>query len=728
MKAYLLKFLSWFKARKLIVKLLFILLLLICILLFFTNTIAKAYINSNGEELSGRKLHLSALNINFFTTSVSLGDFVMYEANKADTFVHLGSAYANLSPWALLDDEIKLTQIDVDRLKLEIIQTDSTFNFSDLGSDEPEDTTAAPTKLYLYNINVTNSSVRFHDRTVSNTYPIHNLNISIPEYTWNGATSGGKIDLQLGKRGYIAIDALLNNSNNEYEVDLVTKRIDLNYAEVYLKELFNINSLTGELHTDLSFKGDLDNPAGLLAKGNTSISKLNIIDKMGRPFTSIDSAGVIIDSINMDQFYFNFSETLLERPVVHATLNHTNTNIDYVLEPVLGLEHPVDTNAVVVVDSNVVEETPFHFEVGTTKIQNGVINYKDNTLDRPFQYTISNLDITTKNISEDSRNVLSEFSMSMGNKGNISGTSSFDLVQTDNISFKSVIKDLDLLAFSPYSEYYIASPITQGSFNYDVDLEMTAIEMVNNNSFDIRELEFGKKLKTSDSAYKVPIKLAMVLLKDKYDNIQFDIPVTGNPSDPDFKLFPIIWKTFTKFIAKAASKPVSAVASIAGNNPEDLERMKFEYGQKTLDEKQKQTLNQIIEICAKKPALFFSFTQMTHSEEEKEFLAIQEAKKKFNPSDWQNISDKDAEFKLYLITNSGLSEGISIGKMAVKLIGASALEAKLNSLITARNNSITDYFTSKELNTESFSVETADLKNLPEELKKPQFKIEVSVN
>ncbi|MCH2228984.1 MAG: DUF748 domain-containing protein [Crocinitomicaceae bacterium] len=728
MKTYLSKFFSWFKALKLVFKLILILLSLICILLFFTNTIAKAYINSNGEELSGRKLHLSDINLNFFTTSVSLGDFVMYEANKTDTFMYLGNAYANLSPWGLMSDEIRLTQIDVDRLKLEIIQHDSTFNFSDLGSDEPEDTTAAPTKFYLYNVNFTNSAVRFHDRTVSNTYPIHNLNISIPEYTWNSETSGGKVDFQLGKRGYIAIEAYLNNLNNEYEVDVLTKRIDLNYVEVYLKQLFNINSLTGELHADLNLKGDLDTPYGLLAKGNTAISKLNIIDKMGSPFTSIDSVGVIIDSMNIEQFYFDLSETLLEKPVLYATLNHDNTNIDYVLEPLMGNENPADTNNVSNSDTTVVEETPFHFEIGTTTIQNGLIHYNDNTLDREFHYTISDLNLTTKNISEASRDLVSDFSMRLGNKGYIEGTSTFDLVETENIAFKSVIKDLDLLPFSPYSEYYIASPITQGAFNYNIDIEMTALEMINNNNFDIRELEFGKKLKTSDSAYKVPIKLAMVLLKDKYDNIQFDIPVTGNPSDPDFKLFPIVWKTFTKFIAKAASKPMSAVSSIAGNNPEDLERMKFDYGQKSLNEKQKETLNQIIEICQKKPALFFSFSQMTHVEEEKEFIAIQEAKKLFNPSDWQDIDDKNTEFNQYLLTNSGLPEGTSVNDMATKIIGPAALDTKLETLISSRNNSISDYFTSKELNPESYTVGTAHLKNLPEELKKPQFKIEVSVN
>jgi len=728
MKAFLHKFLSWFKARKLVVKLLFILLLLICITLFFANTIAKWYINSNGEDLSGRKLHLTGLNLNFFTTSVSIEDFVMYEANKADTFVHLGSAYANLNPWGLMDDDIELTRIDVDRLRLELIQTDTSFNFSDLGSDEPEDTTAAPLKLYLYNINVTNSSIRFQDLTVGNTYPISNLNISVPEYTWNGETSAGSLNFNLGKKGYIAIDASLNNKTNVYSAGLITKNIDLSYAHIYLTNLFNIQSLTGDLHADLKFNGDLDSPAAVFAKGSTSISKLNIIDKMGNPFTSIDSAGVIIDSINMDQFYFNFSETLLHKPVLYTTLNQTNTNIDYVLEPVLELEHPIDSTELNNKDTLVNEETPFHFEIGTTTIENGIIHYTDNTLDRPFQYTISELNITTKNIADNSRNVTSDFSMVLGGTGTISGTGKFDLVEMDNISFKSSIKSLDLLAFSPYSEYYIASPMTQGKFNYDVDLEMTALEMVNNNRFDIRELEFGKKLKTSDSAYKVPIKLAMVLLKDKNDNIQFDIPVTGNPSDPDFKLFPIIWKTFVKFIAKAASKPMSAVSSLAGTNPEDLEKMDFNYGQKSLNDKQKQTLDQIAEICKSKPALYFSFIQMTHTEEEIEFIAINEAKKKFDPSDWQNVKDNNPEFKLYLVQNSGLTEGTSTGKMSVKLIGRSILESKLNSIIAIRNKSIVDYFTQKEVSIESYEVRTADLKNIPEELKTPHYKIEVSVN
>ena len=127
----------------------------IFVLLFFASAIIKWYVNNYGESLVGRKLHLNELSINYFTVSVDLGGFTMYEADKKDTFVNLGSAYVNINPWYLLAGKYDVTEIALDRLKLQIIQKDSTFNFSDLLSDEPADTTAAPTKFYLSNVKIT---------------------------------------------------------------------------------------------------------------------------------------------------------------------------------------------------------------------------------------------------------------------------------------------------------------------------------------------------------------------------------------------------------------------------------------------------------------------------------------------------------------------------------------------------------------------------------------------
>ncbi len=712
------QFISWFKARKLITKSLLILLLLICSILFFGGSIAKYYVNKNGESLSGRKLHVNNISINYLTAGISIDDFTMYEVNKQDTFVHLGNGYVNMDLWKLFNNEFSFSQVEVNRLRVELIQGDSTFNFSDLVSDEPKDTTESPTHYRIRNLAVSNSSITYIDGPHQNTYPIHNMNMKVPELSWNGKESDIDLDFGFGESGKIGIDLQLDNVNNTYKVGLKTSNIDVKYGEVYLKDLFNINSLNGFIHSDLDISGDLLDATNISFKGTTSLTKVNIIDANGNPFSSIDSVAVLIDSANIQQYHFDFKETYLRRPVVHATLLQSSSNIEEVIKPVLG-DGSVDT-----LNTSPEEATPFHFALHKTVIEDGEIVFSDKTLDRPFQYVLKDIQITTLNIADDAQNIVSDFSLNMNDKGSLSGNSIFNVVNTDNITFNAETKNVDLIGFSPYSEYYMASPITQGTFNYRFDLKMTSTQMINNNSFDIRELEFGKKLK-SDSAYKVPVKLALILMKDKNDNIQFDIPVSGNPSDPNFKLFPIIWKTFGKFMVKAASSPVSAVASIAGTNPEDLEYIKFDYGQTEFNEKQKAILDKIIEIQNKKPNLSFSFIQMTDRDAEKSFIALQEAKKKFSPNEWTSLSDNDSRFKAYLRKETKNETG-SVEDMAVQLIGKSWLQEKLTKIIADRNKTLSNYLnTNGEIN-DAFTVQSADFLNLPDELKKPQFKVEVS--
>ena len=718
MKSYILKALAWFKRRWLISKIGLISSVILLVVLFFASAIAKWYINSNGEDLSGRRLHLNSLSINYLTFSVTAEDFVMYEANQKDTFAYVGNLYANMNPWALFGGEYDLSAIEIDRLKLQIIQYDSTFNFSDLQSDEPADTTAEETQYYLNNVKLTNSKITYVDSTLGITYPIHDLNISAPKFAWNEDQSDVSIQFLLGKEGKADIQFGLNNLKSTYTVDLKTENLNLSYGEAYLLDLFNIQSTKGFLNTDLAIDGSLENPMEIFVKGTAAISQLDIIDKRGNPFSKIDSVGVSIDSINLDQYYFAISETTIKRPIAYPTMGKNSTNIDYVLAPVLSSKTPNTST------DKATEEKSFHFSIEKALILDGQIHYTDLTFDRPFKYTISNLNITTKGISETSKNLSSVFSMTTNGKGRITGTSTFDLVVPENIQLAVKIQEVDLLSFSPFSEYYVASPILQGNLNYELGLAMSSTYMENTNQFDIRELEFGKKIR-SDSAYKVPVKLALILLKDKNDNIQFEIPIMGDPSDPDFKLMPLVWQTFGKFMIKAASSPMSAISSIAGNNAEDADKLIFSYGQKSLDDKQKNVLDKIAEFHAKKPQLFFSFVQMTNPAEEKLEMAINEAKQRFIPNDWKNVANNDDAFLTFLTEKTG---GGSFEQMCVKLIGEGSLESKIIALIAQRNQLVKDYLISKQLAQGAFEIRTADLKNIGEQHKRPQFKIEVSTN
>ena len=220
------------------------------------------------------------------------------------------------------------------------------------------------------------------------------------------------------------------------------------------------------------------------------------------------------------------------------------------------------------------------------------------------------------------------FAMNFNNEGTFQGKTSFNISNPLILSYNAKISDLDLHSFSPYTEYYLGYPIVSGMFNYDCSIEMTPEKLKNNNHLLVREPEFGKKTKDT-TAYKLPLKLALYLIKDANDNVEFELPVSGNPSEPGFKLGPLIWKTFGKFIAKTATQPFSSLAKLVGTHPEELEMIKFNYTQDSLIHDQKKVLDKIAQILTKKEDLIFTFRQESAIEEEMLLLAEKQVKQNY---------------------------------------------------------------------------------------------------
>ena len=112
------------------------------------------------------------------------------------------------------------------------------------------------------------------------------------------------------------------------------------------------------------------------------------------------------------------------------------------------------------------------------------------------------------------------------------------------------------------------------------------------------------------------------MLKDKDDQIDFELPVSGNPADPDFRVGKIIWKTFMNFLIKTASQPFNILGNLAGGDPESIKSIPFHFSQDSLDATQKKNLRKIATILTKKDELSFSFVQETNLKKEKEFWAL----------------------------------------------------------------------------------------------------------
>ena len=81
---------------------------------------------------------------------------------------------------------------------------------------------------------------------------------------------------------------------------------------------------------------------------------------------------------------------------------------------------------------------------------------------------------------------------------------------------------------------------------------------------------------------RLPLKLAVALLKDRNGVIDIDLPMTGSLDDPKFRMGPLIWKAFVGLLTKAATAPFALLGSLFGGG-EEMNLIEFEPGSAALD-------------------------------------------------------------------------------------------------------------------------------------------------
>ena len=79
----------------------------------------------------------------------------------------------------------------------------------------------------------------------------------------------------------------------------------------------------------------------------------------------------------------------------------------------------------------------------------------------------------------------------------------------------------------------------------------------------------------NDTATRLPVKLAISLLKNTRGQIDVNLPVSKPLSNPEFSVGGLIWRAVLNLIAKAVTSPFSLLAHAFGGGGEDLGYVEF---------------------------------------------------------------------------------------------------------------------------------------------------------
>lgn len=715
-----------------------ILVFILSLVLFFLSDFAKSYIEKNSKKLVGRKLTIGELHFNYLKAAVQVKDLVLFEDNDTDAFLSFRELYVNFDPWTLPSGEYSFSEIRLVDPSVKVIQNGEKFNFDSLMPKEDstavKDTTSGePLKFTVKNIKLIEGNVVYFDVLKKSSLELKNLNLDLPVISWNNEQSDMGVDFRMGENGRVNIQAVVDNLKKKYTLNINTQSIDIQPVGSYLTDYFEVQALNGYLTSNLKIVGDMNEVINIAVSGSGFIDQFSVTDGRSENIISAAKVSTTIREMNLKTFHFAFGKIQLDQPKLLVVRDKSDVNIMQFFAPYFRSDSTAQASEATSQEPG----TPVTYRIDTIRISNGTVNITDNTLNRPFNYDLNDLNATMTGLSENADQIPVEFSTKLNNKGELTGKTTWSMLDFMKLNMTAKIKRMDLVSFSPYTEYYVASPITQGWFNYNFGLKMTPTLLENQNSVRVDELEFGKKTKDT-TAVKVPVRLALYIMKDANDVIKFDLPVTGNPSEPKFKLGRIIWKTFANLMVKTALSPFNALAGLAGTNPESIDKLPFAFAQDSLDQSQRDALSKLATILKKKPQLIIEMTQSTDPEKEKTRIAVNLAKAGFlkslvtvpeqNLTVTPNPEDTNPDFLAFLKKSVPETDSIGTEKACEKIIGTSRIEATFNTILEKRNQLISNFMTTIQgIPAEAIQVSTADLRTLPQELKVPQFKVEVSI-
>lgn len=170
-----------------------------------------------------------------------------------------------------------------------------------------------------------------------------------------------------------------------------------------------------------------------------------------------------------------------------------------------------------------------------------------------------------------------------------------------SLDLKASAKGVDLPRFNTYSAKYVGYPIKRGKLSVDLEYKIKDRALQATNHVVLNQLTFGDKTNSPD-ATKLPVLLAVALLKDSRGNIDINLPISGSLDDPEFSVGGIVVRVLLNLVVKAVTSPFSLLASAFGGG-EELSYVEFAPGSAVLTEDTQQRIETLTKALVDRPAL-----------------------------------------------------------------------------------------------------------------------------
>jgi len=442
---------------------------------------------------------------------------------------------------------------------------------------------------------------------------------------------GEKISTVKDSQGKLSVSMDLNKGNGSIAVngpvglnpifatlDVDLKKVRIRPFQEYFTENFRVNFTDG----DISAKGTVsaskppEKDVTVTYNGNILLGRVATVDKVnGDAFVNFKSLFVNSLSAGYNPLFVRIKDIALADFYARIIVNEDGTlNVKNVAKPeAAGKEETDEAKPPPAKEKEEAEPgekkeyigdiLAKNIEINRITLQNGTLVFDDRKIKPSFSSTLTELtgrvtgvtSITKKPADVDIRGKIGRhIPMELTGKVHPFKEKLF-------VDLKASLRDFNLSPLTPYSGTYAGYKIEKGSLSFDLKYLISDMKLDAENKVVIDQLTLGDRVE-SPQATKLPVGLAITLLRDSEGKINLDIPVTGRIDDPEFSVWRIVLQVIVNLLTKVATAPFALLGSLFGGG-EELSYIEFDPGMTVLSEPNAKKIETLTKALKAKPAL-----------------------------------------------------------------------------------------------------------------------------
>jgi hypothetical protein len=525
--------------------------------------------------------------------------------------------------------------------------------------------TSKPWVALVKKLSVEDLGVRFEDASTSPAavQVIDGFRLTAENLTTEANRKGSlNLETRVNQKGSLKVGGTLQLMPFAAGLQVESLAVPLLPLQPYFSQYLNV-AVTGGL---VSSKGDVLAELGKQGvnasyKGSLTLGDFLVVDKANNDdflkWKSLYLGGIdfrlqpmsaTVGEIALSDFY----SRLIVSPAGRLNLADVLRKPDATNPPALtAVPAPAEQPAApveVAPAAPVAKAPPMPLRIDKITLQNGKVDFSDFFVKPNYTVSVSRLGGKINGLSSAEGSVADlELRGRYGKAAPVQVVAKLNpLAAKTYLDLKAEVTGVDLTGFSPYSGKYAGYAIEKGKLSLNVAYKLENNQLNADNRLFIDQLTFGEKV-DSPEATKLPVNLAISLLKNNRGEIDLNLPISGSIDDPQFSVGGLVVKVIVNLFVKAVTSPFALLGSMFGGG-EELSNVEFAPGHARLDNPATRKLETLAKALRERDSLKLEITGRADPEADREGIkrvAIERAMREEKRKDMQKKGADEAALR-----------------------------------------------------------------------------------